>query len=193
VILLLSLVLGIGLGLACGGSLGGLQNLRLRGEPVLVILLFSQMLLPFVPASGASARALYWIWALTFPMIAAICVANLRVPGMALASVGLALNAAVILVNFGMPVLPGAVSAAGGSVAVLKEMDFAHVVGTARTLLPALADVVPIPGPTGFRGVASAGDIVLSCGVAVCISRAMAGRVRVVGRSPAGSVIPLEK
>lgn len=171
-ILLLSLPLGLALGIATGGSLRGLKQFRLRGELVLVALLLMQGLLPLVSVSGVGRQALYWAWALTFPIMAGVCLVNFRVPGMVLAGVGLALNAAVILLNSGMPVLPEAVAAAGGALAVLKSTDFAHVLATAGTRLRVLADVLPIPGPPGIRGVASAGDVLLACGVACAISSA---------------------
>jgi hypothetical protein len=170
VILLLSLPLGLALGIATGGSLRGLKQFRLRGELVLVALLLMQGVLPLVSASGIGKQALFWAWALTFPIIAGVCLVNFRVPGMVLAGVGLALNAAVILLNSGMPVLPAAVVAAGGAAAVLKSTDFAHVLVTAGTRLRVLADVLPMPGPPGIRGVASAGDVLLACGVVAVLA-----------------------
>jgi hypothetical protein len=193
VILLLSLLAGGILGYVCGGSITGLQHLRLRGELVLVGLLLMQGLLPVVLASGVTGRALYWVWALTFPVMAAICAANRKVPGMALATAGLALNAAVILLNHGMPVGPEAVSAAGGSLESLKAMDFAHNAANARTIFPALADVLPIPGAAWMRGAASPGDVVLSCGVAVCLSNAMVRYSRIATTPRAGTHAPAQK
>ena len=171
-ILLLSLPLGLALGIAAGGSLGGLKRLRLRGELVLVALLLMQGVLPLIAVNGAQRLVLYWAWALTFPVMAGLCLVNLRIPGMALAGAGLALNAAVILLNSGMPVLPEAVAAAGGA-AVLRSTDFAHVLVTAGTRLRVLADVLPMPGPPGIRGVASAGDLLLACGVASAAANSM--------------------
>jgi hypothetical protein len=173
VILLLGLVIGAVLGLAVGGRLAGLAHLRLRGDYVLVAVLLMQGVLPALSASGASREALYWVWAATFPAMAAVCLLNLRVPGMAVAAVGLALNAAVVLLNHGMPVLLAAVVAAGGSVEMLRNPDFAHNAVSAATRLPLLADVLAIPGPAGVRGVASAGDLLLTCGVAGAVGWAV--------------------
>jgi hypothetical protein len=173
VILLLGLVLGGLLGLAAGGRLRGLSELRLRGESVLISFLLMQGLLPALSASGASREALYWAWAVTFPAMAAVCLVNRRVPGMVVAGTGLLLNAAAVLLNHGMPVLPAAVVAAGGSLAMLDNPDFAHNVVSAGTRLTLLADVLPIPGPAGLRGVASAGDLLLACGVAGAIAWAV--------------------
>jgi hypothetical protein len=173
VILLLSLPLGVALGLAAGGRLDGLTQLRLRGELVLVAVLLLQGVLPLISAGGATRHVLYWVWALTFPVMAGVCIANYRVPGIALAGVGLAMNAAVILLNSGMPVLPEAVTAAGGVMTALKTTDFAHNVATAATRMRGLADILPIPGPPGIRGVASAGDVLLACGVASAIAASL--------------------
>jgi hypothetical protein len=178
VILLLSLPLGVALGLAAGGKLDGLKQLRLRGEFVLVAVLLLQGMLPLVSAGGATRQMLYWAWALTFPVMAGVCVANYRVPGIALAGVGLAMNAAVILLNSGMPVLPEAISAAGGVVSALKTTDFAHNVATAATRMRGFADILPIPGPPGIRGVASAGDVLLACGVATAIAASLLQSVK---------------
>jgi hypothetical protein len=193
VILLLSVPIGLVLGLAAGGGFSGPRELRLRGELILVSLLVLQGILPVVAAGGVARTVLYWVWALTFPVMAGICMANLRVPGMALAAVGLALNAIVILANSGMPVLPEAVMAAGGGVLAIPPTDFGHTMAGAATLLPVLADVLPIPGPVGIRGAASAGDVALACGIVVCLTASMlrAGRNR---RSDhAGSPLGLQK
>jgi hypothetical protein len=165
VILLLGLVLGALLGLAAGGRVSGLTQLHLRCDYVLVGLLIVQGVLPALSAAGIAREVLYWAWALTFPVMATVCLLNLKTPGMAVAGVGLLLNGAVVLLNHGMPVLPAAVLAAGGSLEMLRDTDFAHNALSAATRLPFLADVLPIPGPAGVRGVASAGDLMLACGV----------------------------
>jgi hypothetical protein len=173
VILLFGLVFGAVLGLAAGGRLAGLAHLRLRGDYVLVVVLLMQGVLPALSASGASLEALYWVWAVTFPVMAVVCLLNSRIPGMSVAAVGLALNAVVVLLNHGMPVLPAAVIAAGGSVEMLRSPDFAHNAASAATTLPFLADVLAVPGPAGVRGVASAGDLLLAGGVAGAVGWAV--------------------
>jgi hypothetical protein len=173
VILLLALVLGGLLGLAAGGRVAGLANLRLRGESVLIGLLVLQGALPLLSSGGLDKRVLYWAWAATFPAMAVVCLLNAKTPGMAVASAGLALNAAVVLLNHGMPVSPAAVVVAGGTVEMLRNADFAHNAVSAVTRLTFIADVLPIPGPTGVRGVASAGDLLLACGVAGTVGWAL--------------------
>jgi hypothetical protein len=180
VILLLSLPVGVAVGLAAGGRLERLRALRLRGELFLVALLIVQGVLPLLAASGVGKTTLYWSWAATFPLMVLICLINLRVPGAVLAGAGLALNGAVILLNSGMPVLPEAILAAGGSIAALGTIDFAHTVAGARTVLVVLADVMPMTGPVIVRGVASAGDVLLASGVAILIAASELS----VGHSP---------
>jgi hypothetical protein len=120
--------------------------------------------------------------------MAGVCMANYRVPGIALAGVGLAMNAAVVLLNSGMPVLPEAAAAAGGVMTALNATDFAHNVATAATRMLGLADVIPISGPVGIRGVASAGDVLLAGGVATAIAAAILQVPR--GSSTAGAGSP---
>jgi hypothetical protein len=71
-----------------------------------------------------------------------------------------------VSINGGMPVMGAAAAAAGlqGQL-VLPIGDFVHVVGTAATRLPWLADVIPLPGPVWARFVPSAGDLLLYAGV----------------------------
>jgi hypothetical protein len=184
VILLLGLVLGALLGLSAGGRLSGLIHLRLQWDYVLVVLLIVQGMLPALSASGISGDVLYLLWAVTFPVMALVCLLNLRVPGMAVAGAGLLLNAAVVLLNHGMPVLPAAVVAAGGTAEMLRNSDFAHNAASAATNLPFLADVLPIPGPAGVRGVASAGDLLLTCGVAGAVAWASREALKARTTSP---------
>jgi hypothetical protein len=185
VILLLSLPVGLAIGFASGGRLARLEGLRLRGELLLVGLLVAQGILPLLSAAGVARTVLYWAWAATFPLMLIVCLFNLRIPGTSLAAAGLALNAAAILLNSGMPVLQDAVATAGGSALTIARADFAHTVAGARTLLVVLADILPIPGPAGVRGVASAGDVLLASGVAVAI--AASAMSRPAGDVPAGS------
>jgi hypothetical protein len=174
VILLLALPVGVALGLLAGGRIGGLAILRLRGETILVVSLVCQGLLPLLSTGGAARQLLFWAWAVTFLVSVAVCLLNLRTPGMGLVTTGLALNAAVVLLNGGMPVLSAAVTQAGGSSLTIAATDFAHVFVSTATRARVLADVIPIPGPSGVRGVASVGDLLLACGVTVAVASAMA-------------------
>jgi hypothetical protein len=178
VILLLGLVLGALLGIAAGGRIVGLGHIRLRGDYALAGLLVVQGALPALSVAGVSREVLFWAWAITFPAMAVVCLLNIGTPGMAVACAGLALNAVVVLLNHGMPGASVAVVAAGGSLEMLRSPDFAHSGATVATSLPFLADVLPMPGPPGVRGVASPGDVLLACGVAGTVGSAVREAVR---------------
>ena len=88
---------------------------------------------------------------------AAAAAANYRLFGAPFIALGGALNLAVVLLNRGMPVDPGAVAAAGG----LMPRDPLHVALNATTVLGPLADVIPV---AVFHGAYSLGDIAIAFG-----------------------------
>lgn len=181
----LAIAAGVGVGYLCGGAIRGLAGLHLRGEVFLLCLLAIQLVLPALRVQGLYARLAYAVWFGTFPLMVLACLLNHRVPGTAVAAVGLGLNAAVIGVNSGMPVSPAAVAAAApGTVFALRTGDFVHVVMSAATRSPLLADVLPIPGPAGLRSVASVGDVLLLCGVVGVIVSSMLTKKRPAGHLP---------
>lgn len=173
-ILVLCIVLGLCLRLVLGRSLMQLGELRLSGEGPLMILLCVQAALPAVQLTGALAHAAFWVWLGTFPLLVGVAWANRRQPGMVVLGTGLALNAVVIALNGGMPVSEQAVLAVGSATVAqnIPAGDFVHVVVTATTRAVWLADVIPVPGPTWLRSIASAGDCLLFVGVVVWLAMA---------------------
>jgi len=168
------IILCLGLRIASGRSLGQLANLRLRGEGLLLTLLCLQAVLPALRLTEMLARAAFWGWLSTFPILMGVSWINRRQPGMLILAAGLALNALVISLNGGMPVSEQAVLMLG-SASVAQNIaagDFVHVAVTAATRLVWLSDVIPIPGPAMVRSVASAGDCLLFVGVITCLSAA---------------------
>jgi hypothetical protein len=185
VILAVCLALGILLRLAAGHSFAQLAHVRLRGEALLLGFLCVQAVLPLVRLTGTAARFAFWLWIATFPVLIAIAWRNRAHPGMAVIALGLLLNLVAVSVNGGMPVMGAAAAAAGlrGQL-VLPIGDFVHVVGTAATRLPWLADVVPLPGPVWARFVPSAGDLLLYAGVVAFLA---AVKPSADGDKPVGS------
>ena len=163
------IALGLVLGLVLGGKLEHLADIRLRFLPLLfvaVIVRFgAEALLGFgvgvvdllrVPLLGAAYGLLLWtLWH------------NRTYPGLALAFIGIASNALVIMVNGGrMPVWQPAFDASGLP-GELSSVLHIPVVGTGpeflTRLLP-LGDVIPLPfGP--LANVASIGDLFLTGGL----------------------------
>lgn len=85
---------------------------------------------------------------------------NWQLPGMLLVGTGLLLNAVVIGANGAMPVDPAAIRALGVDPDTLAPGK--HTLMTARTRLPWLADIWPLPP---LRSIISVGDVVLAAGL----------------------------
>lgn len=168
-IALVAVAVGVLVGVSAGGDLRRLASTRLRGETVLCVLLVAEVLLPLLRVEGIVGRVAFLVWILTLPAGAVVALWNWRLPGMAAVGVGLLLNTAVVVANGGMPVLPEAALAAGGSAGswVAATGDFVHGVATSATRLLPLADVAPVPWP--MKSVASAGDIVMLVGLAALV------------------------
>lgn len=166
-IILACLLLGLLLRVAAGRRLSGLGLVRLRGETALLALLVAQALLPLVRLSGTAARVGFPVWLATFPLLVGVAWVNRRHRGMFVLGLGLALNFLVIALNGGMPVFAEAVTAVSSArgAGAIPAGDFVHILGTAATRLPWLADVIPLPGPSWLRSVPSAGDLLLYVGV----------------------------
>jgi hypothetical protein len=132
-----------------------------------------QALLPLLRTTGNMAQVAYGLWLATFPVLIGVALRNRDAPGMAVIALGLASNLLVVSVNGGMPVMPNAASAAGlhGQL-IVAVGDFVHVVGTAATKLPWLADAVPLAGPSWFRLVPSPGDALIYAGVVAFVAGA---------------------
>jgi hypothetical protein len=176
VIILLCLVVGLLLRVATGRSLRGLAEAKLRGETVLLVLLVVQAILPSAHLTGPASRIAFFAWLATFVCLIVIAWVNRRQPGIAMLGVGLLLNLVVIIANSGMPVFIAAVQAvtAATASAPIPAGDFVHVLGSAATKLPWLADIVPLAGPSWLRAVVSPGDLLLFAGVAAFVG--MAGK-----------------
>jgi hypothetical protein len=171
-IILACIVIGLALRVATGRSLRGLSESRLRGESLLLVLLVSQAALPLVQLTGVAARVAFYVWLATFPCMIAVAWVNRREPGMPMLGIGLLLNLAVIAANGGMPVVEVAAQIARGSAQALTipAGDFVHIAGSATTLLPWLADVIPLSGPEWLRIVVSPGDLMLFAGVIALVA-----------------------
>jgi hypothetical protein len=136
-----ALLVGVVAGLVGGGRLTNLGLRTFRAWPLLA----AGIVLQAVP--GATALALSYLCLLAFAL------ANLRLAGMGVLAVGLALNALVVVVNGGMPVHHGAPTLSGK-----------HHAERPDDTLTVLDDRIPVD-PLGE--VLSFGDLVLAVGLAV--------------------------
>ncbi|MGH2753184.1 MAG: DUF5317 family protein [Actinomycetota bacterium] len=156
---LIAFALGLGVSLAVGGSLRRLAGTRFRALPLLLASLVvpagvvstGQELRPYAVALVVASNIILVVFA----------VANRRIPGLALVAAGVLLNALVITVNGAMPVQA---SSAGDVASTQTVGSIKHEPLTNETLLPWLADRIPVDLTDQ---VWSVGDLLLVSGVAV--------------------------
>lgn len=174
--LILSLVVGLVLGIGAGGRIENLAGVRLR----LIQLLFLGLVLRYatqfaIEGGNDIADALRLpLFAGGFLLLLIGLWVNREQPGLPLAFVGILLNAVAIVTNGGfMPVWEPSVLAAGLPATELGSA-FHRIVGAAASggIAPdflaqagPLGDIIPIPIPF-IRNVASIGDVFLAAGLA---------------------------
>lgn len=155
----LLIVLGLAAGLATGGSLRHLSQMRFERFEILFVGVLLQLAVTFLPWAPLEERG-YIVILIASAAAALFMFFNRHLGGMALAAAGLAVNVVVIALNAGMPVSERAIEIAG---APELEPEGEHLALVESTKLPWLTDVIPIP----IAGsVLSPGDILLALGLA---------------------------
>ncbi|MDY0340170.1 MAG: DUF5317 family protein [Coriobacteriia bacterium] len=169
-ILLEMVVLALVISLMAGGSLRKLEQERLRGEWLLLVLLPLQIAWPqFVEMMGMGCAISLTIWLLMMTLL--VVVLALNAPhrwALGVAALGITLNVIVIGFNGAMPVSLRATSEIGVSRAdalIKLDADCLHGVFDEGVRIPALADVIAIPGPRWQCSVVSVGDLLLALGL----------------------------
>lgn len=162
--------LALVLSLLTGGSLRNLEHERLRGETLLLVLLPLQIVWPrLADVAGLGCTISLIVWLLMMVLLVVVLVLNVSHRWvLGVAALGIALNVVVISLNGAMPVSLQSVSEIGAPRAealVSLDADCLHGVLDDGTRVPALADVIAIPGPQWQRGVVSAGDLLLAIGL----------------------------
>ena len=167
------IAVGLGIGLARGGSIRNLTAARMRLTPLVFVAVGLQIGAVFVPRS-ASIMA-FGLIVVSYAVVFAFAGANWRVPGMAFVAVGAALNYIVILINRGMPISAAAAARVGfagpkAQQLVLRGKHFINSSGHAH--LSPLGDVIPLwRQPT----VASIGDLIIWAGLILLIASLVLG------------------
>lgn len=166
---LVAVALGLVAGFVGGGRPANAAGHTLRWWPALALGVIAQ----WVPElAGVEVRVAFPAVLASYAALGVFALANLRLVGMSVVSVGLALNVVVIAANGGMPVRPSAVVAAGiaddpAEVATLDLGAKRHLEqGDDRLMV--IADIIPVPV---LREVLSFGDLVLAAGVADVVFR----------------------
>lgn len=171
-LVLVTLVLAVLVGWVLGGRLRYLERLPYRSLSLLVGALAAMLGGTLLALAGLPARPTQGAGlALAAVLTLLFCVRSRAVPGLGLVSVGLLLNAVVILANAGMPVSRGAALRAGLDPAAAVA-DARHQPEDGQTRLRPLGDVIPVPLPVRPE-VASLGDLLGAAGMAQLVVTAM--------------------
>ncbi|MFL5766933.1 MAG: DUF5317 family protein [Actinomycetota bacterium] len=158
-LVLLTLPIGVLVGLLLRGRIGRLASLPVRAP----LLAAAGIAFQFVPATGTLGAILL---VASFLFLCAFAVRNLRLPGFPLILLGLVLNLTVIAVNNGMPVTRHALVRSGQESTFRDLRDAGgskhHLASSQDQLLP-LADVLALPPPVSQA--ISVGDIATHAGI----------------------------
>jgi hypothetical protein len=151
-------VVAVLIGLARGGSLSSLAATKVRW----LWLVYAGVLMQVIGAIALSGDTGLVVVLASNAVIALWLLLNVRLPGIALAAIGLALNVLVIAANGAMPVSAEVIEAAGESEA--EEIGgLKHERLTEDTRFGFLGDVIAVPW---LREVLSLGDVLLALGIA---------------------------
>jgi hypothetical protein len=188
-LLLYFIAAGVVLGVALGGRVSALGEVRIRWWPVALAGLGFQVLLfgpPVAEMVGHAGPPLYVASSLA---VMAALLRNLRQPGFALIAVGAALNLAVIAANGGqMPASPEAWALLTGVAQVPVEHFSNSVLISPNTQLAFLGDLFVLPKPIPFANVFSIGDVVIGLGGAMFVVRTMRRTRRPAAAAPPSPV-----
>ena len=156
-----------------GGRLGALADLRLRRPWAIYVALGLAVLGVGLPGLPDGLRSLLLVAA--YPAGAVFLAANWRVPGVALAGLGAALNLLAIAANGGvMPASPSALAAAGLPVG---QPGFQSSAALAEPRLAFLGDVFSIPASWPLSNVFSVGDLLIGAGLVWGLHRVCGSRL----------------
>jgi uncharacterized protein DUF5317 len=166
---------GLGIGRLRGGRVANLARLTPRWLPLVVVAAaaVTAARVSLVPV-GAARLMVVGGYALAL----AALVANLRLPWVGLACLGVALNAAVVAANGGrMPVSPAVLRQAAAGVLIAGTTGPFYVVAGPGTPLALLGDTLPVVAG-GVGAILSPGDALLALGIAATLQAGMRGGPR---------------
>ncbi|MGH2807124.1 MAG: DUF5317 domain-containing protein [Actinomycetota bacterium] len=172
---LLVLVVAAIVALVRGGTFHELARTNFRWSPLLLAALVAQLVFDYWDPEWLSEGGGLAVILITNAAVAVFLARNWNLPGMGLAAAGMVLNVVVIAANGAMPVSLRAAELAGLQ-GPPREPGLKHEILTDDTVLPFLADVIPLPV---LERLISIGDVVLAAGIGWLVySRMMAGRAK---------------
>ena len=184
-ILVAAIAASLAVGLARGGRLGNLAQLRVRFLWLPLFLFAAQTAAVIFPLRDGEE-----LWRLgplvvvgTYAALIAFVLLNRHLPGARLLLLGAALNLAVITANSGyMPVSRESLERAGHEGLIVARGDALYVQGSkdivldrSETHLWPLSDVFVIPQGVPLAGSFSLGDVVIALGGFLLINQALMG------------------
>ena len=185
-LVLLSVAVGLAVGLLWGGSWKRLAEAQFRWWPLALVGLALQV----VPVPSEWDE---WVGPAlllcSYVVLLGFVVANLRRPGFYLIAAGFVLNALAISLNGGMPVSDWALRRAAGEDYVetrqrlVEEGGAKHHLADEDDVLRPITDVIPLGWP--FQQVLSVGDVVWLVGTGWVVAGATRERGAGSSRSPA--------
>jgi len=162
--LVLVLFLSMAIAILRGGRLSNLGDIHLRLWWLLPLGFAMQYAARFVPSDRSGLGV--GLVLLSYVPLVVLVLLNRDRPGLWLAGLGVLMNFTVILINGGMPVMAEAAEVASGFAPgdpIIAE-SYKHVVLNRDSLLPFLADVIPIR-IARYGQVLSLGDVLLAVGL----------------------------
>ena len=161
-LVLIPLVVGLAVGIATGGRLGNLANVRFRWPWFVLAVLVIREAILFRPFSGIDGIQYLYVAALA-GLVGWTLIHVRRLRGAWLVAAGAALNLLAVVANGGrMPV-----AAALAGVLVQRNHLGQYVLMGSNTNLNWLADWITVSGPVGIRGAYSPGDVLVAVGIGV--------------------------
>jgi Family of unknown function (DUF5317) len=161
-----------------GGHLARLSDLHLTSRRlILAAFLVQVLIIDIIP--GANPTWLSALHVLSYVLAGGFVLANRAIPGLGIASLGVASNAITITINGGtLPASPLALRAAG---ITPPTTGFVNSGALAHPHLAWLGDVFDVPHPLPLANVFSIGDLIIVLGVGwgahrICGSRLVPGR-----------------
>jgi Family of unknown function (DUF5317) len=157
------IVLAVAVVLLTWGSFSQLARLPIQSLWLLWVGLVIQIALEFIDLPKDRIDDVgFGLLMLSYAAVLGFCFINLRVRGMTVITIGIALNALVIGINQGMPTRNEIVTRNGVKVEQPIPLEVKHRPKTGDTLLPFLGDNILTPD----RGeVISFGDLILAVGI----------------------------
>jgi Family of unknown function (DUF5317) len=152
--LFVTLALALGIALVTGGRLRNIAAAQLRYPSILAAAVGIQLALEVLhPTRGTAGHLASALLVVSYVFLLLFCGANLRLRGLAVVAVGIALNGAVITVNRGMPIrVPEAA----------VETTTKHHAERPADRLTFLGDIILVPA---LRQSLSFGDLIMLVGL----------------------------